>query len=241
MTLTVPINFGHRQCDRLLVRALATNPGRERETVLWMMFLCWQDYATAREDRRNVPLDASLRAVSPSIVILEEFIGWKAEAGGFVAAAIEAGFFLLTPVTDDEAELILTDFFPANAVASNLTNSERGGVSKAFNTGMARAEVAAADQLKLFKAQPGPLLPDASEREIKAAILFVHSISQALRRHPPADDVWKQTILARPHRRDEVVREEPPEPENRATLGFRAGSVPHVRAGGGAGVWEIAE
>lgn len=196
MTLTVPINFGQRQCDRLFIRALSAYT-LEREAMLWKMFLVWMDYGTARDDRRNVPMNPEARATSATIAVLEDFIGWKEKPGEFIRAGIESGFFLLTPVSETVAELVLADFFPANANATRITNSEHGGISKSYRNIKTKAEAAAADQLTLFRATGGITIEGADDKQIKRALLFVHSVCQSLRRAAPSDEVWRQTILAK--------------------------------------------
>lgn len=196
MTLTVPINFGHRQCDRVLIRALAAF-NLDREAILWKMFLVWMDFGTAREDRRNVPADPADRAASATVAVLEEFIGWKLKPGEFVKAGIDSGFFLLTPVSEDLSELILADFYPANASATTLTNSEAGGISKSLRGVKLKAEAAASDQLTLFRSTGGIPVEGVTEKQVKQALLLVHSICQSLKRASPTDEVWRQTILAK--------------------------------------------
>lgn len=196
MTLTVPINFGHRQCDRVFIRALAAF-GFDRESMLWKMFLVWMDFGTAREDRRQIPAPEDQRATSATVAVLEEFIGWKGGAGEFIRAGIDSGFFILTPLSEELVELVLADFFPANASATRLTNSEHGGVMKSYRNVKTKAEAAAADQLTLFRSTGGIAIDGADEKQIKRALLFVHSICQSLRRAAPSDEVWRQTILAK--------------------------------------------
>ena len=196
MTLTVPINFGHRQCDRVFIRALAAFD-LNREAMLWKMFLVWMDFGTAREDRRQIPADTQARATSATVAVLEEFIGWKGPAGDFIRAGIDSGFFMLTPVSEEIVELVLTDFFPANASATRISNSEHGGISKSYRNVKTKAEAAAADQLTLFRSTGGITIQGADDKQIKRALLFVHSICQSLRRAAPSDEVWRQTILAK--------------------------------------------
>ncbi len=201
-TLAVPLNFGHRQCDRLLVRSLA--PKVERDSVLWKALLIWQDYATAREDRRQVPADPAARATCAAVAILEEFIGWEGESGGFVEPAIQSGFFMLTPVSEHVSDLVLTDFFPANASAVRVTNAQAGGVGRSMNKIAERAEIAASDQLKLFERDGS--LPQMDANRARAALKLIHSICLALKRQSPVDDTWKNTLIPLAA---EVIREVP--------------------------------
>jgi hypothetical protein len=196
MNLTLPINFGVRACDRVLVLRMSEH-GADRYQILWLAFLVWRDFGTAREDRREVPLDPADRAKSIPVSILEEYIGWAGQRGVFIEECIAAGFFSLVPVTATTAELILTDFFPANAAASTLTNSEKGGVARKYNNIMVRAEASAADQLRLFDAEGGVQIEGAAAKDIKAATKLVHSICLSLNRKVPEAQAWKENILSK--------------------------------------------
>lgn len=193
-TLSLPHNFGHRQCDRLLVRSLAHRP-EDRFKVLWMSYLVWQDFATAREDRRDIPADPVAMRSSPAVAILEEYIQWDGVPGDFVAKAIEAGFFLLVPVSEARAELILTDFFPANASSKAVSIQELGGVGKRLKNVMLRAEASTSDQLQLFKSQNIHPVDGVTPKELKEATLLIHSICLALIRKPPQSEDWKGVLL----------------------------------------------
>ncbi len=197
MTLTLPAAFGHRQCDRLLIRQLTSGPGLDRSAVFHMMFLVWQDFATAREDRRRIPAVAEARATCATVAILEEYIGWKGVSGGFIAAGIDTGFFMLTAVCDLEAELILTDFYPANSNASSLSNSEKGGFAKSYKRLHNLAEIAASDQLRLFESTGGLDIQGITDRQKKSALQFIHGICLALNRQKPADETWKTTLISK--------------------------------------------
>jgi len=196
MNLTVPVNFGHRQCDRLLYLKLATTD-HTRASIFHMMFLVWQDFATAREDRRRVPADGKARAACPTVSILEEYIGWSREPGGFIAAAIDSGFFMLTPVSPVEAELVLADFFPANSNSTRIGNSELGGIGKSYKRLHTLAEIAAVDQLRLFEATGGLSLEGVNDRQKKTALQLIHGICLALKRQKPSDETWKTSLIGK--------------------------------------------
>lgn len=196
MNLTVPVNFGHRQCDRLLYLKLATTD-HSRASIFHMMFLVWQDFATAREDRRRVPAEEAARATCPTVSILEEYIGWTSAPGGFITAAITAGFFILTPVAPGEAELVLTDFFPANAGSTRIGNSELGGIGKSYKRLHTLAEIAAVDQLRLFESTGGLTLEGVTDRQKKTALQLIHGICMALKRQKPADETWKTSLIGK--------------------------------------------
>lgn len=193
-TLSLPHNFGHRQCDRLFVRSLANRP-EDRYKILWMSYLVWQDFATAREDRRDVPADPVAMRSSPAVAILEEFIHWDGAPGDFVVKGIEAGFFLLVPISEGRAELILTDFFPANASSKSVSVAELGGVGKRYKNVMLRAEASASDQLQLFRSQNIQPVEGVSPKELKEATLLIHSICLALIRKAPQSEEWKGVLL----------------------------------------------
>lgn len=195
-TVNLPGEFGNRTCDRLLVRRLLAS-GVSRSDALWMAFLVWRDFATAREDRREVPNDPALRADSPAVAILEEYVQWQGAPGGFVEACIESGFFLLTPVSEEAAEIVLVDFFPANASISTVTNSERGGVAKSYRNIAVKAEAAAADQLRLFETNGGAAVEGIGQREMREACMLVHSICLALKRPHPKQEEWRNTLITK--------------------------------------------
>ena len=140
--LILPVQFGERPCDRELVMSLA-GKGVGKLEALGLMLMVWKDYALARDERRLVPADASARSASPAVRIIEEYIGWKGEGGGFVAAAIEAGFLVLVPHDrDGSLWMVLLDFFPANQAAST-------GVSQQKNAARERhAKAAEGDAMK---------------------------------------------------------------------------------------------
>lgn len=193
-TLSLPLNFGHRPCDRLLVRSLCSSE-ESRFKILWMAYLVWQDFATAREDRRDVPADPAARATSPAVDILESYIQWDGQRGGFVDHAITAGFFLLVPISEEKAELILADFFPANASSKRISVAEMGGIGKSFARVVVNAEACASDQLQLFKANNVQPVEGASSKEIKAAATLIHSVCLALKLATPKSEEWKGTLM----------------------------------------------
>lgn len=195
--ITFPQNFGDRPCDRVFLRKLAA-PGCPAAALLWMLFLVWRDFGTARDDRREVPLDPAARADSDAVAILEAYVGWPGAPGRFIETGVAAGFFSLVPVTETAAELILTEFFPANASASSgVSNSELGGVMKSLGKARLLSEAETSDQLRLFEAQGGVVVADASPAQVKAAVLLIHTICNTLRRAKPASEAWKSTLLAK--------------------------------------------
>jgi hypothetical protein len=213
-TLSLPLNFGHRQCDRLLVLSFAASE-HERFKILWMALRVWQDFATAREDRREVPADPAARTSSPAVQILEDYIQWDGEKGRFVEEGIKAGFFLLSPISEQTAELILADFFPANASSRQVSVSQLGGIGKRYANVLLRAEASASDQLQLFKAQNVQPVEGASPKELKEATKLIHSICLALMRVAPKSEEWKGVLLEKavtlvrdhsPDERESVLR-----------------------------------
>jgi hypothetical protein len=201
--LTLPLNFGERPCDRSLLaylRPLLANGPRPADpsSLLWSAFLVWKDFGIARDDRRAVPLDASLRALSQPVAIIEQYCGWVGAPGRFVEAAIQAGFFLLSPVDATTAELILVDFFPANhSVARDVSNSKLGGISKGVNLARAKAADAADEQLEFFTRTGNSLLETYGKTELREAVMFIHQICNILRRPAPASKEWKETLTVK--------------------------------------------
>ncbi len=197
-TVNFPHNFGQRQCDRKLVLALRKeDESLTRGDILWMMFLVWQDFANAREDRRLVPASLEARANSAATEILEEFIDWRGARGRFIESAIQEGFFLLVGNGVDELELVLVDFLPANAAAATVSNSARGGTEKSFNRIKANSEAAASDQLQLFEATGLVAIEGVAPSEMKASARLIHQICLALRWKTPESEDWKNSIMSK--------------------------------------------
>ena len=195
MLLTLPLNFGERPCDRTLLALLRDHP---RSAILWSAFLVWKDFGIARDDRREVPLDHAQRMASPAVAIIEQFCGWDGLAGAFVEAAITAGFFTLTPVTDTTAELVLVDFFPANhSGARDITNSKLGGIAKGVNAARKGAERSTREQLDMFAQSSHPLLAEHGRAELRSALLFIHQVCNVLRRQKPASAEWQATLTVK--------------------------------------------
>ena len=185
MLLTLPLNFGERPCDRTLLALLRDHP---RSAILWSAFLVWKDFGIARDDRREVPLDHAQRMASPAVAIIEQFCGWDGLAGAFVEAAITAGFFTLTPVTDTTAELVLVDFFPANhSGARDITNSKLGGIAKGVNAARKGAERSTREQLSTCSPKvPTPCLPSmAAPNSAPPCSSSTRSAMSCADRNPP--------------------------------------------------------
>lgn len=200
MNLTLPLNFGERQCDRALLANLGFrgSDAAMRSSILWMAFMVWRDFGIARDDRRAVPLDPAARASSQTVAIIEQYIGWAGDPGGFVQAAITAGFFDLVPTSESEGDLVLVDFFPANrSEARQISNSKLGGISKGVNIARRDAEVGANEQLGLFEKSNNPVLQSYTKEQVKAALFLVHQVCRILRRQPPVAHEWRDTLTAK--------------------------------------------
>jgi hypothetical protein len=197
MNLSLPLNFGERQCDRALLANFRVSPAdaEMKSLFLWMCFMVWRDFGIARDDRRAVPLDAAERAESQTVAIIEQYIGWTGQAGGFVEAAIRAGFFHLVATTDTEADLVLVDFFPANrSEARQISNSRLGGISKGVNIARREAEAGAKEQLSLFEKTDSPVLRSHTRDQVKDALFLVHQICRILHRAPPVANEWRDAL-----------------------------------------------
>ena len=198
--LTVPLNFGERQCDRMLLHELRSSGSSPEMKCLvrWMAFLVWKDFGIARDDRRSVPVDSVSRAICPAVIIIEQYIGWEGKPGQFVEAAIAAGFFQLVPLDASSAELVLVDFFPANhSHARDITNSKLGGVNKGVNIALRHAETATAEQLTLFQKTRSTLLDAHSKPDLKAALLLIHQICKVLKRPAPIAEEWQEALTVK--------------------------------------------
>jgi hypothetical protein len=195
MNLTLPLNFGERPCDRLLLALLKHVPS---SSVLWSTFLVWKDFGIARDDRREVPLDEAERRASPSVAIIEQFAHIQGPPGDFVEACIAAGFFLLTQVGPRTADLVLLDFFPANhGEARQISNSKLGGIGKGLNLASARAKGSAKEQLDFFKQTRNPLLDTHSKSDLSAALLLVHQLCNMLHRPHPVAEEWQAALTVK--------------------------------------------
>ena len=195
MNLTLPLNFGERPCDRMLLALLRDSPP---SSVLWSAFLVWKDFGIARDDRREVPLEPSARRASPAVAIIEQYAGWAGDGGDFVEAAITAGFFVLAPAGPDTADLVLLDFFPANhGEARQISNSKLGGIGKGLNLAAARAEGSAKEQLDFFSQNKNPLLESYGKDDLKAALLLVHQVCNMLHRPHPVAEEWRAELTVK--------------------------------------------
>jgi hypothetical protein len=200
MRLTLPLNFGERQCDRLLLSRLkSTHPdGARADSVQWLMFLIWKDFGIARDDRREVPLEVPARAGSDTVLILEQYCGWWGAQGAFVEAAIATGFFNLVPIDAATADLILVDFFPANhSDARDVSNSARGGIRKGVNLARRAAESDTKEQLHLFLQSGHSLMNSHNLNDLKLALLFVHQVCNLLRRPKPSVGEWQAALVVK--------------------------------------------
>lgn len=197
MNLTLPLNFGERTCDRALLANLRVRPSdvAARSITLWMALMVWRDFGIARDDRREVPLDAHERAACQVVAIIEQYIGWEGRPGEFVEAAIKAGFFNLVPTSEQSGDLVLVDFFPSNrSEARQISNSKLGGISKGVNIARRDAEAGAREQLGLFEKSNNPVLQSYSKEQIKEALFLVHQICRILRRQPPVANEWREAL-----------------------------------------------
>jgi hypothetical protein len=197
MNLTLPLNFGERACDRLLLAKLrsARDTGETHSASLWRAFMVWKDFGIARDDRRQVPLDPAARAASDTVAILEQYCGWDGPPGHFVEAAIQAGFFHLVALDAASADLVLVDFFPANrGEARQISNSKLGGISKSVNLARRDAGAAAREQLSLFEKSSNPVLQSHSKEQVKDALFLVHQVCRILRRQPPVAAEWREAL-----------------------------------------------
>ncbi len=196
MNLTLPLNFGERPCDRMLLALLRPHPPA---AILWSAFLVWKDFGIARDDRRAVPLSPAGRRQSPAVAIIESFAGHTTgQPGDFVEACITAGFFTLSAVGPDTADLVLTDFFPANhGEARQISNSKLGGIGKGLNLAAARAEGSAKEQLDFFQQTRNPLLDAHSKADLSAALLLVHQLCNMLHRAHPVAEEWQAALAVK--------------------------------------------
>ena len=197
-SLTLPLNFGERPCDRSLLAYLRSITDNSPAAILWSAFLVWKDFGIARDDRRRVPLSATDRAISHPVTIIEQYCGWCGAPGAFVQAAIQAAFFTLSPIDDSTAELILTDFFPANhSTSRDITNSKLGGIGKGVNVAKRLSAAAADEQLDFFAKTRNPLLETVGKSELREAVMFVHALCKILKRNPPASREWADTLTVK--------------------------------------------
>lgn len=195
MNLTLPLNFGERPCDRLLLARL--RPATPA-AVLWSAFLVWKDFGIARDDRRLVPVAERERRGCSAVAIIEQFCDWQGDPGAFVESAIEAGFFRLAPISAEQAELVLVDFFPANhCAARDISNSKLGGIAKGVNLARRGAEAAADAQLDMFASQRHSLLEAHGKAELREALLFIHQICNVLRLAKPAAAEWQRALTVK--------------------------------------------
>ncbi len=160
--------------------------------------MVWRDFAIARDDRREVPLDSVERAGCQAVAIIEEYAGWTGTPGEFVEAAIAAGFFQVVPCTEESADLVLVDFFPANHNSANdISASKRGGIAKGLNLSRAEATKKANEQLSFFDQSGDEILSQFNRVELRDAIHFIHQLCTVLRRPAPASREWKEAITAK--------------------------------------------
>lgn len=198
-TLSLPLNFGERPCDRVIVGKLSIpvdNPQVSRGHVLWALMQIWRDFAIARDDRREVPLDAAARAKDDAVTIIEQFAGWWGEPGAMVEICIAAGFFTIVPLDEARAELVLTDFFPANhGNTRGISNSSLGGIKKSVRLAGEAAEEAAKEQLNLFQASGNELVNEFGAQGLERIMIFVHQLCGVLGRPAPKSNEWKAAIV----------------------------------------------
>lgn len=197
MNFSIPNNFGERPCDRVLIATLRSSAVVRLEA-LGLMLQIWRDFAIARDDRREVPLDAAARAASQAVLIIEEFAGWYKGAGRLVESGIGAGFFSLVPQEEDSAELVLVDFYPANHAAATTVNASRlGGLQKGLGIADRVARKVAGEQLEMFRLTKDPVLAAHSEVDIKAALHFVTQLCHVLRRNQPQAAEWRAELAGK--------------------------------------------
>lgn len=203
--LITPLNLGERPCDRALADSLMFSSPQhpaaqplEEDAVFLMTWRVWKDFGIARDDRRIVPLDPADRALSPPVRIIERYAKWPGKPGAFVQAAIDAGFFLLVKVDAATAQLILTDFFPANRTgASDMNASKIGGSTKARNHAMRQAKTGADEQLQFFRKSDHSLLRDRDATDVKDGLLFIHQLCGVLRKQVPQAQEWQDQLLTK--------------------------------------------
>jgi hypothetical protein len=205
MTFSIPNDFTQRPCDRALIAALRAD-GITRLEAIGLMLQIWRDFAIARDDRRVVPAAVAERAASVPVSILEDFAGYAGKVPGhLVESAIAAGFFRLTPISENEAELVLTDFFPANhSTLHGVSASQLGGIHKGLNLSARRAGQFAREQLELFRSANDPVLAAHGEADVKSALHFVGQLCDVLRWHKPQAAEWRGELAAKAIR---VLRE----------------------------------
>lgn len=198
MNLSIPLNFGERPCDRALLANLPLDArdAAVRGHALWMALLVWKDFGIARDDRRIAPLCPTARMRSQTTAIIEQFIGYTGEQGTFVEAALQAGFFSLVPVDEENGDLVLVDFFPANHTAArDITNSKLGGISKGINIARRDAMARSKEQLGLFESTKSEVLKTHGKERVKDALFLVHQVCRILGRQPPVAAEWKEALI----------------------------------------------
>lgn len=200
MNLIIPVNFGERQCDRMLLSKLRTSESNAewRSYLLWMMLQVWRDFAIARDDRRLVPKDERARRQCDAVLILEEYCGWNGDPGKFVQAAIDCGFFQLVSVDAENSELVLVDFFPANhAAAREITSSKLGGISKSINIARRAAQEQSTEQLGLFERTNDPVLKEHGKDRVMSALFLVCQICRILGWKSPESAQWRDSLTVK--------------------------------------------
>lgn len=193
--LILPLNFGQRPCDRDLADILAPK-ANEAEVLAWSL-LVWKDFAIARDDRRSIQLAEGLEKAR-TVRTIERFIRWPHGPGGFVIAAIEAGFFSLVRHDTEQAELVLADFFPANRIgAIEVSGSRIGGARKSVRHAKRQAESSVVEQLDFLKRSEHPVLAARSSGDVRAAMLFVHQFCNVLKKPFPQSQEWHAELVGK--------------------------------------------
>jgi hypothetical protein len=196
MNLTLPLQFGERPCDRQLILSLLAL-GLGKLEALGLMLMVWKDYALARDESRLVPADPAARAASPSVRIIEEYIGWKGEGGGFIAAAIESGFLVLVPHAREDARwMVLPDFFPANQpAATGVSQQKNAARERHAKAAEGDAMKQADEQMKLFIATKSPVIQGVAQGDAAAALTLIASIANTANVPMPGEGEWRNSLI----------------------------------------------
>lgn len=174
-----PVNFGRRDCDRLLSYAIQ-DADHTREEAFHFLWNIWMDFAMARTDRRNIghlPVESS-----PHTRILEEYCGWKGRSGELVTLAIESGFMALEE-SEDTFWLVCTDFFPLNEEldVNRISAQKKGAYVRHARRAIKEGDAMAGDLFKIMeiRGQKG-LLDKFPEESRRHCVSIITSISRVL-------------------------------------------------------------